>query len=194
MKTCELEQMLEDIDFTRFLRVVARELAAAHCMSIAHARSMVLSGLGDPVETPKIFAAWTGGQRGLAMRMVRCRAIDLLRNDRRRARHQTLPDDLEELQIEVDEREALERSNLVQVLLAALECFAAKGEVQRRQVELLRRYTLEDATYPELSAELGASIPALRVRVHKAFHEFQHYLKVYLRHRDPQLSQRISVK
>ena len=57
---------------------------------------------------------------------------------------------------------------LVDSVRGAVDCFAAQGNVQRRQAHLLQRYDLDEITYAELSVELGCSINALRVRVHKA--------------------------
>lgn len=191
MTTSKLEELFGDVEFARFFNVIVRELARTRCMSPRRARSIVLSALGDPREAAKIHAAWTGGSRGLAKWMVRCRVIDLLRMDRRRPRHESLPEDAEEMKIANDAPEQLEHRDLVRVILTALECFARQSEVQRRQAELLRRYKLEEATYEELRAELGVSLAALRVRVHTALREFQLYLKAYLGARDPELSRRI---
>lgn len=177
----QLEVLLADSSFERILRLLAREVMARWHMSWPNARGLVLSAIGEPAVLAGIYEAWfaAGERRGLAKLIVRRRVLDLLGKDARPRWHTWLPDatDLGNEEGLVARLEPgiqpivmghIARRQIVDAVRDALECFATQGAVQRRQAHLVQRYDLDEVTYAALSAELGCSINALRVRVHKA--------------------------
>jgi len=191
----ESENLFTDPTFLSVIKVVASELARGHGMPFRQAEGFVISGLGEPAVYAAVREAWAAGLRGLAKVILRRRAIDLLRKDARRPKHRSLFTTVDETHLTAATTSAaglhwsaqVERRLLLQMVLTALDCFASQGEVQRRRAVLLRRYTLEEASYDELSAELGVKQVALRVRVHEAIWAFREHLREHLEHRDREL-------
>jgi len=196
-------RLFADPRFEKAIATVSSELARARSIPLKRARGFVVSGLGDPVAFAKIREAWTIGQPALAKVMLRRRALDLLRRDAWRRKHRSLPTTVDELHADAAAGRSaadlhwgaqVERRSVVQMVLEALDCFASLGEVQRRRAVLLRRYTLEEASYAELSAELGVKEDTLRVRVHDAIWAFREHLRDHLRQRDPELFNRVPTR
>jgi DNA-directed RNA polymerase specialized sigma24 family protein len=177
----QLEVLLADPSFERILRLVAREVMTRWHMSWPGAHGLVLSAIGEPAVLAGIHEAWfaAGDRRGLAKLIVRRRVLDLLGKDARPRWHTWLPD-ATDLGTEEDPVRRLEppvqpaamgrivERKIIDAVREALDCFATQGTAQRRQAHLLQRYDLDEVTYAALGAQLGCSINALRVRVHKA--------------------------
>lgn len=177
----QLAALLANPSFERILRLVAREVMTRWHLSWSVARLVVLSAIGEPAVLAGIHDAWfaAGDRRSLAKVIVRRRVLDLLGKDARPRWHTELPadTDLGSGELPIDRFDAdvqrvvvgqIAHRKLVESVRDALACFAGQGSVERRQAHLLQRYDLDEITYAELSAELGCSINALRVRVYKA--------------------------
>lgn len=177
----QLEALLADPLFERILRLLAREVMTRWHMSWPGARDLVLSAIGEPAVLAVIHEAWfaADNQRSLAKLIVRRRVLDLLGKDARPRWHTWLSDDTDldngegplgrlEPRVQHSAIGRIAERKIVDTVRDALECFSSQGTVQRRQAQLLRRYDLDEVTYAVLSAELGCTINALRVRVHKA--------------------------
>jgi DNA-directed RNA polymerase specialized sigma24 family protein len=200
MSESQLNDLLADPDFAKFVVTASSELARARSIPIQRARGFVLSGLGDPAAYLKIHEAWITGQTALVKVILRRRAIDLLRKDAPRVKHCALPVKLDELHtvlaaggsaVDFHWAVQVERRSVVRMVLEALDCFASLGEVQRRRAALIQRRVLENTSYAELSTELGVREGALRVQVHEAILAFREHLRAHLRARDPELSRQI---
>ena len=172
-------QLLGDPDFVRIIGLIAREIMLSWCYTYNVAHAFVLSAIGSPDALACIHEAWTAAKQGrqkqgLAMAIVRRRALDLVCKDARRPNHCSLPttddgdvvafDDL----LQGNPRGQLELQQAIYLVRRSLSCFASQGQVQLRQAQLLRRYTLDEVNYEELSREYTCSEGALRVRVFKA--------------------------
>lgn len=188
--------LLVDPCFEKAIDAVSSELARARGIPFERARRYVVSGLGDPVAFAKIYDAWTTGARALARVVLRRRALDQFRQEARRRNHRSLPTTIEELHADAAAGSSaadlhwgveIERRSVLRMVLEALDCFASLGEVQRRRAVLVRRRTLEDASYAELSVEFGVPEETLRVRAYEAISAFREHLRAHLRHRDPEL-------
>lgn len=179
----QLDELLEDPAFLKIIDLVTKEVMRSWGYPYNVAHGFVLSAIGEPATLRGIHEAWQlakqpGGKPGLAKLIVRRRVIDLLRKDARQVNHCSLSPGEEA--IEMDQlgtfgelvhsspRAQLELHQTIQMVRVALACFASQGTAQRRQAQLLCRYTLDEVGYAELSAELGTSPSALRVRVHTA--------------------------
>jgi DNA-directed RNA polymerase specialized sigma24 family protein len=173
------EELLENADFSKTIAVVAREVGLRWQVCDEVARGLILSAIGEPETLANIHHAYSSGQTRRAKLIIRRRVIDLLRKDARRENHCSLLETADAHDAEYVIAvlpEAAERSpqvllefqQIVARVRTALESFAARGTVQERQAQLLRRYMLEEIGYSQLSIELMCPENALRVRVHKA--------------------------
>jgi DNA-directed RNA polymerase specialized sigma24 family protein len=182
--THQLEELLADPDFLRIIELITREIMRSWRCAHNVAHDLVLSAIGTPDTLACIHDAWTaakdGRQKpGLAMAIVRRRALDLLRKDARRTNHCSLSTTAEAVEsggalvafddlLQGNPQAQLELQQVIRMVRTALSCFASQGQTQQRQALLLRRYTLDEASYTELSREYTCSEGALRVRVFKA--------------------------
>jgi DNA-directed RNA polymerase specialized sigma24 family protein len=177
----QLEALLADPSFQRILRLLAHEVMTRWNMSWPAARGLVLSAIGEPAVLAGVHEAWfaAGDRRSLAKLIVRRRILDLLGKDARPRWQTWLPaaTDLSkeesplgrlEPRVQHAAMDRIAKRRVIDAVHDALDCFATQGTVQRRQAHLLQRYDLDEVAYAALSAELGCSITALRVRVHKA--------------------------
>jgi hypothetical protein len=189
----QLEQLLADPDFSRVIKLTAKEVMRGWNISYEVAQGFVLSAIGEPKALACIYDAWITAKRdgqslGKAKVIVRRRVFDLLIRDARRAGHTSLPvvddDGDEQASIELSDhdprhnpREQVAHRQIIELVRAAIGSFATQGCVQKRQARLLQRHILDEIPYPELSAELACTQSALRVRVHKAIKAFRKHIQ-----------------
>jgi DNA-directed RNA polymerase specialized sigma24 family protein len=205
-----LEELLEDLEFLRVMDLAAQEVMHLWRLSLADARRIVLSAIGEPAALASIYEAWTdararGTSRGKAKIIIRRRVIDLLRKDTRRAGHTSFEDaadkdaaddDGDELvgepsaqQLQRSPYTQLKTSQLIHSARDALASFATGGKIQRRQAELVYRRAFQEVSYVQLSRELGCTETALRVRLCKAMRALQRHIRA----RHPELLELIDV-
>jgi DNA-directed RNA polymerase specialized sigma24 family protein len=189
----QLDELLEDPSFLKLVELIAKEVMRFWSVPHKAARGFVLSAIGEPETLASLYDTWIQakqtGELGLAKVILRRRVIDLLRKDARPGHHCSLPATADAAEPErcagtFDElvqrspRTQLELQQVIHMVRRALACFAAQGQVQQRQAQLLHRYALDDADYAELAVELASSEGALRVRVHKAMLAFRRHIQV----------------
>lgn len=186
----QLAELLNVPEYQRTIDAIANEVVAKWGYSRGDARRTVLSAIGEPSALASIHAAWlrakTGGPAGLPALITRRRTLDLLVKDARRPGHSSMPPASDELDAEttqesfiiadLDPRAQLECQQRIQLVRAALTCFAAQGLIETRQAHLLRRRVLEEAPYRDLAVELNCKEAAVRVRVHAALHALYRHI------------------
>lgn len=183
----KLTALLADGKFLNAIEGAAREAVANWRVPLEEARRTVLSGLGEPDALRQVHDAWTAGKTALAKLIIRRRMLDRFAEDARRPNHASLalaedsdaglgrfgtdagPDPLERLVAD----QVAERA------LGALTCFAAMGDKQHEQADLLRRHFSDETPYVQLSTELECSQVALRVRVCKALKALRKHIAKY---------------
>jgi DNA-directed RNA polymerase specialized sigma24 family protein len=190
----QLKDLLGNPEFLKIIELNTKVVARSWGIPYKAARGFVLSAVGEPEALASIHNAWAhakppGENLGLAKVIIRRRVIDLLRKDARQANHCSLLtttdtmeagnslDSFDDL-VQRNPRVQLELQQVIHMVRSAVACFAAQGQTQKRQAQLIRRYALEEAKYSELSVELACSENALRVRVHKAMLAFRRHIQV----------------
>lgn len=183
----KLTELLADARFLKAIEGTAREAVANWRVPLEEAQRTVLSGLGEPDALRQIHDAWTAGKIPLARLIIRRRMLDLFAEDARRPNHRSLAP-VEDgdaglgrfgTDTDPDPHERLASGQVVERALAAFACFAAMGDKQHEQAELLRRRFSDETPYAQLSAELQCSQVALRVRVCKALKALRTHIAKY---------------
>ena len=183
----KLTALRADYKFLKAIEGTAREAAANWHVSLEEARRTVLSGLGEPNALEQVHGAWITGKTALAKLILRRRMLDRFGEDARRPNHRSLAP-VEDGDVGLGRFgadtgpspfEQLAAGQVVECALDALACFAAKGDKQHDQADLLRRYFSEETPSAQLSAELACSQVALRVRVCKALKALRKHIRKY---------------
>jgi DNA-directed RNA polymerase specialized sigma24 family protein len=192
----QLDELLADSQFATVIALMAREVTRRWNVAHGTARCLVLSAIGEPKAIADIYKAWAeakavGKTCGLAKLIVRRRVLDLLGRDARPTGHRSLQTVGDEIELDTElasvdgafdnllqrnPQVEIEYRQIIHMVRAALTCFAAQGEVQLRQAQLLQRYALDGMTYEELSRDLACAPGALRVRVNKAMRALRRHI------------------
>jgi DNA-directed RNA polymerase specialized sigma24 family protein len=186
----QLDELLGNSGFLKTVDLITKEVYHVWNVSDRDAYRVVLSAIGEPATLACVHAALSPKQNiALARVIIRRRVIDLLRKDARPNNHCSLSPsaaDGAEPQcrsgtfdepLESTPRMQLEVRQVVQLVRTALDGFAAQGDKQQQQAQLLQRYVLDEVGYADLSVELTCSKTALRVRVHKAIVALRKYVQ-----------------
>ncbi len=186
----QLDELLGNSGFLKTVDLVTKEVYHVWNVSDRDAYGVVLSAIGEPATLACVHAALSPTPNiALARVIIRRRVIDLLRKDARPNHHCSLspsaadgaepdcpPGSLDDL-LESTPRVQLEIRQIADRVRTALDGFAAQGDKQQQQAQLLQRHVLEEVGYADLSVELTCSKNALRVRVHKAITALRKYVQ-----------------
>jgi DNA-directed RNA polymerase specialized sigma24 family protein len=185
----QLDELLANSDFLKTVDLIAREVYHVWNVSGRDAYRVVLSAIGEPATLACVHAALSPTPNlPLAKVIIRRRVIDLLRKDARPNNHCSLPPAVEDAEpaypaggfdelLGSTPRLQLEGRQVVCMVRTALDGFAAQGDKQHQQAQLLQRYMIDEVGYAALSVELTCSKNALRVRVHKAIMALRRYVQ-----------------
>ncbi|HEX8110878.1 MAG TPA: hypothetical protein VF516_24265 [Kofleriaceae bacterium] len=186
----QLDELLGNSGFLKTVDLITKEVYHVWNVSDRDAYGVVLSAIGEPATLACVHAALSPNQNiALAKVIIRRRVIDLLRKDARPNNHCSLsPPAADGTEpdcapgsfgdpLESTPRGQLEVRQIVNRVRTALDEFAAQGDKQQQQAQLLQRYVLDEVGYADLSVELTCSKNALRVRVHKAITALRKYVQ-----------------
>lgn len=185
----QLDELLGNSGFLKTVDLISKEVYHVWNVSDRDAHGVVLSAIGEPATLACVHAAFSPKQNlALAKVIIRRRVIDLLRKDARPNNHCSLPPAADGAEPDAPPGsfdEPLERTPRVQLevrqvaclVRTALDGFAAQGDKQHQQAQLLQRYMIDEVGYADLSVELTCSKNALRVRVHKAITALRKYVQ-----------------
>lgn len=186
----QLDELLGNSGFLKTVDLITKEVYHVWNLSVRDAYRVVLSAIGEPATLACVYAALSPKQNlALARVIIRRRVIDLLRKDARPNNHCSLspsaadgaepqcPPGAFDDPLESTPRVQLEVRQVVELVRTALDGFAAQGDKQQQQAQLLQRYVLDEVGYADLSVELTCSKTALRVRVHKAIVALRKYVQ-----------------
>lgn len=186
----QLDELLGNSGFLKTVDLISKEVYHIWNVSDREAYRVVLSAIGEPATLACVHAALSPTQNlALAKVIIRRRVIDLLRKDARPNNHCSLspsaadgaepqcPPGTFDEPLESTPRVQLEVRQVVELVRTALDGFAAQGDKQQQQAQLLQRHVLDEVGYADLSVELTCSKTALRVRVHKAIVALRKYVQ-----------------
>jgi DNA-directed RNA polymerase specialized sigma24 family protein len=186
----QLDELLGNRGFLRTVDLISKEVYHVWNVSDRDAYGVVLSAIGEPATLACVHAALSPRPNlALAKVIIRRRVIDLLRKDARPNNHCSLPPAADGAEpdgppgsfdepLESTPRVQLEVRQVVNMVRTALDGFAAQGDKQHQQAQLLQRYMIDEVGYDDLSVELTCSKNALRVRVHKAIMALRKYVQI----------------